>query len=102
MGYWALVNKKNIVESVFFSDGESFPDIEIPETFRCIQTSYTGRIRKNFASIGYKYDQKRDAFIAPKPGSDYLLNEETCRWYLKESSKSNDIINNYGTYKNPA
>jgi hypothetical protein len=23
--------------------------------------------RKNFAGIGYQYDQQRDAFIAPKP-----------------------------------
>ena len=36
--------------------------------------------RKNYAGIGYKYDQTRDAFIAPKPFNSWLLNESTCRW----------------------
>jgi len=44
------------------------------------QTSYNGNIRKNFAGIGYKYDQTRDAFIAPKPFNSWILNEDTCQW----------------------
>ena len=44
------------------------------------QTSYDGSIRKNFAGIGYTYDEDRDAFIAPKPFSSWILNEETCQW----------------------
>ena len=44
------------------------------------QTSYNGNIRKNFAGIGYKYDQTRDAFIPPKPFNSWTLNETTCRW----------------------
>jgi len=44
------------------------------------QTSYNNNIRKNFASIGYSYDQSRDAFIAPKPFASWILNEETCNW----------------------
>ena len=44
------------------------------------QTSYDGNIRKNFAAIGYTYDQSRDAFIAPKPYESWVLNEDTCRW----------------------
>ena len=44
------------------------------------QTSYNGNIRKNFAGIGYKYDQTRDAFIAPKPFNSWTLNETTCQW----------------------
>ena len=36
--------------------------------------------RKNYAGIGYTYDQTRDAFIAPKPFNSWLLNESTCRW----------------------
>jgi hypothetical protein len=44
------------------------------------QTSYNGNIRKNFAGIGYKYDQTRDAFIAPKPYNSWVLNEDTCQW----------------------
>jgi len=44
------------------------------------QTSYNGNIRKNFAGIGYTYDEDRDAFVAPKPYPSWVLNEETCRW----------------------
>ena len=45
-----------------------------------IQTSYNARIRKNYAGIGFDYDQSRDAFIAPKPFDSWLLDEETCQW----------------------
>ena len=44
------------------------------------QTSYNGNIRKNFAGVGYTYDQSRDAFIAPKPFNSWILNETTCQW----------------------
>ena len=45
-----------------------------------VQTSYNGNIRKNYAGVGYSYDQTRDAFIAPKPFNSWILNEDTCRW----------------------
>jgi hypothetical protein len=44
------------------------------------QTSYNNNIRKNFAGIGFQYDQQRDAFIAPKPYNSWILNENTCIW----------------------
>ena len=44
------------------------------------QTSYNGNIRKNYAGIGYTYDEQRDAFIPPKPYPSWLLNEDTCQW----------------------
>ena len=53
------------------------------------QTSYNNKFRKNYAGIGYKYDEARDAFISPKPESftdnegvvhSFELDEETCRW----------------------
>ena len=36
--------------------------------------------RKNYAGIGYTYDQQRDAFIEPKIFDSWVLNEETCQW----------------------
>ena len=36
--------------------------------------------RKNFAGIGYTYDENRDAFIPPKPFDSWTLNESTCMW----------------------
>jgi hypothetical protein len=44
------------------------------------QTSYNGNIRKNFAGVGYSYDQTRDAFIPPKPFTSWTLDEDTCLW----------------------
>ena len=54
------------------------------------QTSYNTRagvhllggtpFRKNYAGIGWKYDQTRDAFIPPKPFNSWTLNETTCLW----------------------
>ena len=54
------------------------------------QTSYNTRggvhktggtpFRKNYAGIGYTYDQTRDAFIPPKPYNSWILNEQTCNW----------------------
>ena len=44
------------------------------------QTSYNGNFRKNFAGIGFTYDEDRDAFIEPKPYDSWVLNETTCLW----------------------
>jgi hypothetical protein len=44
------------------------------------QTSYNGTIRKNYAGIGFTYDEARDAFILPKCHDEATLIESTCRW----------------------
>jgi len=44
------------------------------------QTSYNAKFRKNYAGIGFTYDEQRDAFIAPKTLASWVFNEETCRW----------------------
>jgi hypothetical protein len=36
--------------------------------------------RKNYAGLGYTYDQDRDAFIPPKPFDSWILDEETAHW----------------------
>jgi hypothetical protein len=36
--------------------------------------------RKNYAGVGFQYDQQRDAFIPPKPFNSWILNENTCLW----------------------
>ena len=62
-----------------------------------IQTSYNTRgnvhygqdgepdggvaLNKNYAGIGYAYDESRDAFIPIKPAEgEWGLDEDTCRW----------------------
>jgi hypothetical protein len=36
--------------------------------------------RKNYAGIGFTYNETLDAFIPPKPFNSWLLNEDTCLW----------------------
>tara|TARA_R100001015_G_C4593826_1_gene149137 strand:+ start:489 stop:866 length:378 start_codon:yes stop_codon:yes gene_type:complete len=36
--------------------------------------------RKNYATVGGRYDQTRDAFIAPQNYESWILNEDTCQW----------------------
>ena len=58
------------------------------------QTSYNNNIRKNFAGIGYQYDQTRDAFIAPKPFNSWILNEDTCRWEAPVAKPTTELEDN--------
>ena len=37
-------------------------------------------LRFNYASVGYTYDEKRDAFIPSRRWSSWQLNETTCQW----------------------
>ena len=59
-----------------------------------IQTSYNGNIRKNFAGIGFKYDQARDAFIPPKTFNSWTLNEDTCQWEAPIDMPTEQLENN--------
>jgi hypothetical protein len=43
-------------------------------------TDQSKAFRKNYAGIGWKYDQTRDAFIPPQPYDSWTLNETTCLW----------------------
>jgi hypothetical protein len=40
----------------------------------------TKALRKNYAGIGYMFDEERDAFIPPKPYESWVLNEDSCLW----------------------
>ena len=51
-------------------------------------------LRKNYAGVGYKYDQTRDAFIPPKPYASWILNEDTCNWE-PPVARPDDDGNNY-------
>ena len=64
------------------------------------QTSYNNNIRKNFAGVGYSYDQTRDAFIAPKPFNSWTLDETTCQWEapVARPELTEEQINNNNYY----
>lgn len=93
MAHYAFLDNDNIVTEVIvgIDETETIEGLN-PEiwygNFRsqtCVRTSYNGKIRKNYAGIGYTYDEIRDAFIAPEPISAIGFDEETCQWIMPES-----------------
>jgi hypothetical protein len=86
MAHYAFLNEQNIVTEVIVGIDEADTSQNWEEfygNFRgqtCKRTSYNNNIRKNFAGIGYTYDETRDAFIPPQPFNSWSLNEQTCLW----------------------
>jgi hypothetical protein len=96
MAHYAFLNQNNIVTEVIVGKDETDTSYDWEQFYGeirnqvCKRTSYNtvggvninGGIafRKNYAGIGYTYDEQKDAFIAPKPYPSWLLNEETCLW----------------------
>lgn len=84
MSHFAEIDNNNVVLRVLVGDN-SLPDegrswLEAHLGGRWIQTSYNATIRKNFAGIGFIYDEALDAFIPPKPFDSWILDEEICQW----------------------
>jgi len=44
------------------------------------QTSYNSTFRKNYAGVGFYFNEILDAFIPQQPFPSWVLNEETCLW----------------------
>lgn len=87
MSHWAEIDENNIVIRVLVGDNNDPNGDEGFQWFtenlggRWIKTSFNGTIRKNFAAIGFLYEESLDAFIAPKPmEGEWILNESTCKW----------------------
>ena len=88
MAHFAEINDRNeVVQVLVVPDsqehrGQEYLADDLGLGGRWIQTSYNGRIRKNFAGKGMYYDEARDAFILPRLGDEFVFDEETCRWVL--------------------
>lgn len=107
MAHWAQLDDNNIVVQVSVGNND-----HINEGYdwlieniggRWIKTSFNTKggvhalggnpLRKNYAGIGYFYDENLDAFIPPKPnGDNWILNTETCLWEDINQDYINDII----------
>ena len=91
MSHFAEVDKNNKVIRVLVCDNNDPAGDEgylsCVNTFggTWIKTSYNGNIRKNFAGIGYTYDEIKDAFIAPEPEGNIGFNELTCQWIMPDA-----------------
>jgi hypothetical protein len=102
MAHFAKLNDNNIVEQVIVVHNDDAPNEIIGLSFIASiglegnwkQTSfntYAGKhllggtpLRKNFAGIGFTYDEAKNAFIPPKPHETSVLDEETCCWLTED------------------
>lgn len=94
MAHYAQLDSNNVVVQVIVGPDEDNKDCELMYQMetgkKWKRTSYNTRggthlegktpFRKNFAGIGYTYDEQRDAFIPPKPYPSWVLIEDTCTW----------------------
>jgi hypothetical protein len=84
MAHWAEIDESKTVLRVTVGDNndsdEGYQWLIDNLGGTWIKTSYNNNIRKNFAGIGFTYDEIRDAFIPPKPFNSWILNEDTCQW----------------------
>lgn len=86
MAHWAEVSEDNIVLRVVVTDNndprgdEGYEWLTANLGGRWIQTSYNRNIRKNYAGVGFTYDEERDAFIPPATFASWVLDEATCNW----------------------
>lgn len=89
MAHYAFLDSDNVVTEVITGrdENEVVDGISDWETHYgkirkqvCKRTSYNGNIRKNYAGIGFTYDESLDAFIPPKPFDSWILDGETAIW----------------------
>jgi hypothetical protein len=107
MAHYAKV-RDGLVVSVIVAEAEFFDTFVDSSPGRWIQTSYntkngihynpetgepsadqTKALRKNYAAIGYTYNEQLDAFIPPKPFHSWSLNEDTCNWHAPIPAPNN-------------
>lgn len=102
MAHYAFLDETNIVTEVIvgIDETELIEGLD-PETwysnFRgqvCKRTSYNGKIRYNYAGIGFTYDPIDDAFIAPMPqcGHEELLLNDLKQWECSNVEHQATII----------
>jgi len=101
MAHYAFLDENSIVTEVITGrdESEEFEGITDWEKAygdyrgqKCIRTSYNGKIRFNYAGIGYTYDPIDDAFIAPMPecGHQSLLLNVKKQWECSECEALHD------------
>ena len=90
MAHYAFLDDKSIVTEVIVGKDETelIEGLD-PETWygnyrgqKCVRTSYNGKIRYNYAGIGFTYNSEADAFIAPRPqcGHKELFLNDNFKW----------------------
>ena len=83
MAHYAFLDENNIVTEVITgrNEDEVVDGVSDWEAYygdfrgqKCVRTSYNSNIRKQYAGVGYAYDETADVFIAPSPFPSWVLN----------------------------
>ena len=78
MAHWAEIDENNVVLRVTVGDNndpdEGYQWLMDNLGGRWIQTSYNNNFRKQYAGIGFTYDELNDVFISPSPYPSWVLN----------------------------
>ena len=77
-----IVAEQDVIDTGIFGSG--FVQTSY-NTIGGIHTLGGTPLRKNYAGIGFTYDESRDAFIPPKPFASWILDEDTCIWQAPTS-----------------
>ena len=84
MAHFAEINEENKVVRVLVTDNdapnEGYDWLVENLGGNWVKTSYNGNIRKNFAGVGFTYDETLDAFIGLQPFPSWKLDKKTCQW----------------------
>ena len=86
MAHFAEIDENNVVIRVLVvpdnaeDRGQDYLANDLGLGGTWVQTSYNNRIRKNYAGVGFTYDEQKDAFIPIKPFDSWVLNEDNCQW----------------------
>lgn len=80
MAHWAELDENNIVLRVTVGDNndpngdEGYQWLIDNVGGRWVKTSYNHNFRKQYAGIGFRYDEEADVFIKPSPFPSWVLN----------------------------
>jgi hypothetical protein len=100
MAHYAYLRNQIVVDVIVGKDETELIDGIDPEIYYaqgtdCTvkRTSYNGKIRYNFAGLGYTYDANADAFIAPNPKChpETMLNTDTYKWDCSNAEHNAEI-----------
>ena len=82
MAHYAFLDENNIVTKVIVGrnedevvEGISDWEAHYAEVIgqKCVRTSYNHNIRKQYAGIGFTYDEEADVFVCPQPFPSWSL-----------------------------
>ena len=78
MSCFAQIDSNNIVTRVLVVEQEFIDTGRLGDPSTWLETGFN--IRKNYAGIGYTYNESIDAFVPPKPFDSWTLDDDTGSW----------------------